>query len=621
MSAHPVLVARKRAGANRLLPAILVTLSSVAGLVFGAGAPANAAVDESVSYLAPDYQRGELTGDATIDRSDLSLLLAAVGRTAADPGWETVAAADVDGDGVITVADVAAVSQRFLYDDDPFVLVEADIVSMQKAMTAGVLTSEQLTAQYLRRIAAYDRQLGVDSAEPEGALESIIATNPAVMAEAAALDDERARSGPRSILHGIPVIAKDNINLAGLATTTGCACLADNVTSTDAESIERLKRLGAIVIAKANLSEFAQSTVLSSSSYGETKNAYSFSLFPGGGSSGGTGASVSANLGAVGLGTDTGGSIRIPSSFNALVGIRPTTGLVSREGVIPLDLYRDTVGPMARTVSDAALTLDALAGSDPDDPMTAAADSHKPASYAQALDRNALRGARVGYVTGLEWDETPAATSPLIPEARAALEAAGATVVDVGAFGTVNGVALADTAGSRSFTRDMNAYLDRFYRPGFTFADLAQRVADAEKAGTPLSSYPASTVRAWASISEEERLAAYPRFIALQTAMRERVDQLMADNDLDALIYPSTSGTMGLGGFNNRIGAVAGYPSITVPMGRATWIPEVVPLGGFPMGLEFLAEPYAESTLIGFAYAFEQQTHHRRASALFPALP
>jgi len=604
---------------KRATTATVVTTLAAATLVFAGAAPAHASED-SVSYLAPDYQRGELTGDGKIDDDDLGMLMVAVGREAGDPEWDAVAPADADGDGVITVADVAALSKQFVYDDDPFEILETDVVSIQKAMTAGVLTSQQLTAQYLSRIAAYDRVDGIDPATPAEALESIIATNPTAMAEAAALDEERATKGPRSILHGIPVIAKDNINLAGIATTAGCACLADNVTSTDAETIERLKQMGAIVIAKANLSEFAQSTTSSISKYATTRNAYGLGRDPGG-SSGGTGASISANLGAVGLGTDTGGSVRVPSSFNALVGIRPTIGLVSREGVIPLDMYRDTVGPMARSVSDAALTLDALAGSDPDDSVTASADAHKPTSYAQALDAQALEGKRIGYISGLVSGNAQAPGFRLVTDAQEALKAAGATVVEVGSFGSVNGYSLGGLPGSKSFTHDMNAYLDAYYKPGYTFADLAQKVTDAANAGSTISSWSAATVRGWASTTDAERDAAYPTFSATQQAMRNRIDQLMKQYDLDAVIYPSTGGTVGSPASNNRISAFSGYPAISVPMGYANSALDTTSYSGFPMGLEFLAEPYSEQKLIGFAYAFEQQTHHRRETTLFPDLP
>ncbi|MDQ1122587.1 amidase family protein [Microbacterium trichothecenolyticum] len=602
---------------------ITTTLAALvsAALLLGTAAPAQAS-DTSVGYLAPDFQRGELTGDHKIDEDDLSLLMAALGRQTGEPGWVVVAPADADRDGVITVFDVAALSRQYVYDDDTFELLEADVVSMQKAMTAGVLTSQQLTAEYLRRIAAYDRTEGLDSREPKAALESLIATNPTAMAEAAALDAERAATGPRSILHGIPVIAKDNINLAGIATTSGCGCLRDNVTATDATTIQRLRSMGAIVIAKANLSEFAESTIFSTSAYGTTRNAYNLAYIPGG-SSGGTGASISANLGAVGLGTDTGGSVRVPSSFNSLVGIRPTVGLVSREGVFPLDEYRDTVGPMTRTVSDAALTLDALAGSDPADPVTASADARKPDSYARALDPLALRGARLGYLSDRGPDDAQAGDFQLVAAARADLEAAGATVVDIGELGPINGGALEQVHGSRSFAHDADVYLDTFYKPGYTFADLAQKVTDAEKAGTPISSLPASTVREWASTTPEERQEYTAMFLAGQKALQERLDQLMQQNDLDALIYPSTGDRDPelLAGYNNFLSAFSGYPAVSVPMGYADIVVSQGTIPDFPRGLEFLAEPYAEEKLIGLAYAYEQQTHHRRQTALFPDLP
>ncbi|BDI21755.1 amidase family protein [Herbiconiux sp. L3-i23] len=605
------------------------TVSGItAGIIVAGGlvavAPPAYAADESVSYPAPDYLKGELTGDLKIDTDDLSLLLVNIGATSADPVWPQVAAADLDGDGTISIVDVSLLSKQYLYDDGDFELLETSIVDIQKAMTAGSLTSAELTAQYLQRIGAYDRTAGIDTRTTAAAaqmFESIIASNPDAMAQAAALDAERATTGPRSILHGVPFIVKDNINTVGMATTAGCACLSDNVTDTDAETVERLRAAGAVLIAKANLSEFAQSTVSSISKFGTTMNAYRLDKNSGG-SSGGSGASVSANFAPFSLGTDTGGSVRVPASFNSVVGIRPTIGLVSREGVIPLDLYRDTVGPLARTVSDAALALDALAGSDPLDAVTAGADAAKPVSYVQGLDAAALKGKRIGYITGLVSGTADAVGFRLVDDAKADLRAAGATVVDVGAFGNVAGYALGSLPSSRSFTHDMDEYLDTYYEDGYTFLDLAEKVAESERVSPndDMSSWPSSTIRGWATTTEAERDAAYPTFLRAQQAMRARVDQLMAQYQLDALIYPSTGGVVESPGSNNRISAYSGYPAISVPMGFADSALDATSHDGTPMGLEFLAEPYSEAKLISYAYAYEQQSQNRRPTAVFPAL-
>lgn len=590
------------------------------GAVLGSGligaAPAAVADDGSVSYLAPAYQRGELTGDGKIDIDEIAILMAALGVTDTDPDWNLIAPADLDADGVITLVDVSMVSQQFIYDDGEFELVDADLVDIQAAMTAGTLTSAELTAEYLARIAGYDRSTDVDPRTPAEMLESIISTNPDAMAQATALDSERAATGPRGMLHGVPIIVKDNINTIGMATTTGCMCLSDNYTTTDAETVERLRAAGAVVIAKANLSEFANSTTSSISAYGTVRNAYALASSPGG-SSGGTGAAISGNLAAFGLGTDTGGSVRVPSSFNGLVGLRPTMGLVSREGVIPLDLYRDTVGPMARSVSDVALALDAMAGSDPLDGTTVAADGAKPISYTASLDAGALSGMRIGYVSGF-MSTTDTTGSSLLPGLRADLAAAGATVVDVGGFGTVNGYSVGNLAGSSSFTHDMDEYLDTYYEPGYTFMDLANKVAASEAAyaaGTVPrddSSWPSSTIRGWASTTEAERNAAFPTFTSNQTGVRNRINSIMATNDLDAIIYPSTSGATANAGSSNRISAFSGYPAISVPMGSSTT--------GLPMGIEFLAEPYSEAKLLSFAYAYEQVSQNRTPTTLFPRL-
>ncbi|RYG66971.1 hypothetical protein EON77_16925, partial [bacterium] len=363
-------------------------------------------------------------------------------------GWAAVSAADHDGDDTITVTDVARLAQAMIYDDGKFELVEASVLDMQAAMNAGVLTSVDLTRQYLDRIEAYDNAK-VDPAANGRPLKSIISTNPEALELAAAADAERAENGMTSVLLGIPVALKDNYDTKDMPTTAGCACWEENQTQDDAEMVEGLRAQGAVVLAKASLDEFAygfssqfsafqgvtvngdtttQRSTLVASPYATSKTA--------GGSSGGTGASISANLAALGFGSDTGGSIRVPSSYNQLVGVRPTVGLASRDGIVPLALSQDTGGPMARSVSDAAIAMDAVVGVDENDTVTQRQVGKVPNSYTKYLDPKALEGKRIGYFPQMVPSLTAtnagqAAAARRFEQAKADLEAQGATVVPV----------------------------------------------------------------------------------------------------------------------------------------------------------------------------------------------
>ncbi|MFC5653858.1 amidase family protein, partial [Paenibacillus solisilvae] len=286
-------------------------------------------------------------------------------------------------------------SQQAIYNDGDFQLVEARVIDAQASMEAGKLTAVELTQKYLDRIAAYDK--ATVNGDPATALNSIIEVNDHALQDAAKLDAEREQSGPRSLLHGIPVIVKDNFNTADIATTVGCKCLDGFLPENDAEMVEKLRDAGAIVLAKANLTEFA-SGYSGQSSYMRSSNAY-LSGGESGGSSAGTGAAIAANLGMIGLGSDTGGSIQVPGAYQGLADVYQSFGLVSREGIAPLAGDQDRGGPLTRTLDDSVIMLDLYAGTDPEDPTTANADAERELSYAAALDKNGLKGARIGYVS------------------------------------------------------------------------------------------------------------------------------------------------------------------------------------------------------------------------------
>ena len=305
----------------------------------------------------------------------------------------------------------------------PFDVLERTIPELQAAMENGRVTSRQIVAQYLARIAAYD--------DRGPALNAMISLNGRALEEADALDRERAASGPRGPLHGIPVVVKDNFDVAGLPTTAGAIALAGWYPPDDAFQVARLKAAGAVIIGKANMHELAYGMTTVSSAGGQTRNPYDPTRNPGG-SSGGTGAAVAANYAAAGMGTDTCGSIRMPSFHHALAGLRGTQGLSSRDGIVPLALTQDMGGPLAKTVTDVALVLDATVGFDPADEVTARSRGQLPDSYAAYLTEGALAGARIGVVTWLVGDapeDEPGAA--VIRAALETLETAGAAVVDV----------------------------------------------------------------------------------------------------------------------------------------------------------------------------------------------
>lgn len=300
-------------------------------------------------------------------------------------------------------------------------------------MLHGAVTSRDLVAMYLARIAAYDQQ--------GPALNAISVINPNALAQADALDAERRATGPRGPLHGIPVIVKDNYDTAGMQTAGGSVLLKGWDPGADATLVAKLRDAGAIIIAKSNMHEWAWSWETYGSLFGQTRNPYALDRVPGG-SSGGTGAAIAANFAAAGMGSDTRGSIRVPSAHNSLAGLRPTQGLISRAGIIPLSHTQDTGGPMGRTVTDLAIVMDAIAGYDPADPTTATAVGRTPPSYTSYLQADGLRGARIGLLTNLlGTDPEDAEVAAVIRAAAEEMRGRGAEVVEV----TIDGLAaLAD---------------------------------------------------------------------------------------------------------------------------------------------------------------------------------
>jgi len=489
-----------------------------------------------------------------------------------------------------------------------FDVVETSIAQIHAAMLDGRLTARQLVESYLERIEAYDKR--------GAALNAIIEVNPRALERADELDAALAASGLTGPLHGIPMIVKDNYDFAGMPTSAGSASLAESMPPDDSFQVARIRAAGAIVLAKSNMAEFAFSPneTIGSRIPGFTRNPYATNRVPAG-SSGGTAAAVAASMGAVGLGTDTGNSIRGPSAHNALVGIRSTIGLTSRDGIVPLYFSHDIGGPMARSVADAVAVFDVIAGTDPADPTTVEADARRAVDYNEFLDAGVLADARLGVVRQIvDRESGDARVRQVFEEALADLRAAGAEIVDPVAIPMLD--ERVQFWCSR-FRYDLNTYLATL-GPDAPVKTLTEVVAT--------RGYD-RTVRDRLRGSLEESLEDPDVLCAEQTANRRRfaaqVAGILEDNDLDALIFPTWANVPRLigdlrspGGDNSQVlSPQTGFPAITVPMG---WIEE----GGeqLPAGLQMLGNAWTEPRLIALAYAYEQATRHRHAPPTTPAL-
>ncbi len=477
---------------------------------------------------------------------------------------------------------------------------EATIPELQDAMDAGRVTAAQLVDAYLARIDAYDQ------AGPR--LNSIIRLNPNARLEAEALDRERAARGPRGLLHGIPIILKDNYDTADLPTTAGSIALAGLVPPDDAFQVRKLRDAGAIILAKSNLHELAMGITSISSLGGQTLNPYDLSRNAGG-SSGGTGAAIAASFAAVGWGSDTCGSIRIPASQNNLFGLRPTKGLSSIDGIIPLCHTQDVGGPLARTVIDLAIGLDATIGPDPADPATRALDSVPLPRFMDALDSTVLHGARLGVLTMLFGDAPEDRESDRV--VRAALEQMqqlGAEIVEIDMPGLDTLLRGSSVIGFE-FKFDFIDYLSA--TPGAPVASL-QDIMDQRLYHEALESRYQSRNRVEQRDSEEYRAA-----LAKRGAVRKAVIAVLSDGRLDALVYPTIRRKAArIGdpqrGSNCQLSAASGLPALSMPAGFTA--------DGLPVGLELLGLPFDDARLLALGYSFERSYHPRRPPANTPPL-
>lgn len=476
-------------------------------------------------------------------------------------------------------------------------VVEASISDLQAAMAEGRTSAVALVAAYQERIARIDRD------GPR--LNSVLELNPEATPIAEALDREREASGPRSPLHGIPILLKDNIDTGDrLHTSAGSLALKDSFARRDATLVTGLRAAGAIILGKANMTEWANFMAVGmkngySSRGGQVRNAYG-AAFDVGGSSSGSAVAVAASLCAAAVGTETSGSIISPASRNSVVGIKPTVGLVSRAGVIPISATQDTPGTFGRTVADAAAVLGALTTVDRRDPATRLRPSATPADYSASLVAGGLQGATIGVPRAAFWDRGPQAVTDVAIRALEKLREGGATLVDPADIpGAPAALELGIDVMIYEFRRDLNRYL-RSLDPSLPVHNLKDIIAFDEARPGEMLRYGHTLLLA-AQATGGVGTAAYQRARSedLRLAKDEGLDPTFARHGLDALVFPGTYGV--------AIGAKAGYPSITVPAGYTD--------DGLPVGLTFLGPAWSEPALIRLAHDFEQRMAARRPPA------
>jgi amidase len=508
-----------------------------------------------------------------------------------------------------------------LPDGKPFELEEVTISELQDGMKSGKFTAQSLVEKYSARIDEVDKP-AVDKRGPW--VNAIIEMNPEALAIADALDQERKSKGPRGPLHGIPILIKDNIATADrMMTTAGSLALVGSKPAKDSFVAQKLRAAGAVILGKTNLSEWANirsshSTSGWSGRGGLTRNPYALDRNPCGSSSG-TGAGISANLAAVGIGTETDGSIVCPSSLNGLAGIKPTVGLVSRANIIPISHSQDTAGPMCRTVRDAAILLGALTGVDADDAATAASAGKSQTDYAQFCDPSGLKGARIGVAR--KYFGFSDAVDALMGQALDLMKNQGATLVDPADIETLGKF---DDSEFMIFLyelkADLNAYLSRL-QPGSPVRTLQDIIEFNERNRQKEMPYFGQDIfiksEAKGTLSEKEYTDALAK--NHQLARVEGIDALMDKHQLDAIVAP-TGGPAWLtdlitgdhfGGGSSNAAAVAGYPNINVTAGS---------IMGLPVGISFFGRAWSEPTLIKIAYSFEQASKARQAPKFLASL-
>jgi Asp-tRNA(Asn)/Glu-tRNA(Gln) amidotransferase A subunit family amidase len=492
-----------------------------------------------------------------------------------------------------------------------FQIMEASISDIHRGFESGKLTCRSLVQQYLDRIQAYDQQ--------GPALNAMLYLNPKALEQADAMDKAFKRGARLKPLQCIPLVLKDVFDTADMPTTGASLALKGMQPAKDAFTVARFRQSGALILGKTNMHELALAGVTASSLGGQTKNPYELTRTPGG-SSGGTGVALAANFATVGTGSDTVNSIRSPSSANSLVGIRPTRGLISRAGVIPVSFTQDAVGPLARTVADAAVVLDVMAGYDPDDPVTALGVGKVPKTYSAFLDSHGLKGARIGVLRTL-FGTGPdhAEVNRVMANALQALKDQGAVLVEINDAAFDTGKLNSDLDVQKyEYKFQLNNYLK--VQPNPPVHSLAELIATGNYHKPSLEKFLASAQSYENGLNEAD----YKDRRLKIDDLRVQLANVMAKNNVIALVYPHQKrlpvmiGDMNQAERNGILASLTGFPAITVPAGFSA--PTASAPIGVPVGIEFLGQPFSEPQLLKIAYSFEQATHARKPPQSAPPL-
>jgi amidase len=496
------------------------------------------------------------------------------------------------------VALAVVLGARVLNAQDP--VYEKTVTQLQSEMTAGRLTSLQLVDAYLARVAAYDKQ--------GPSINAIIAVNPKARDDARRLDAERRAGRVRGPMHGIPVVVKDNYTTTEMTTTGSSVALAGFIAGRNSSQVQQMIDAGAIILGKTVMHELAMGVTGASSLGGQTCNPYDPTRIPGGSSSG-TGAAIAASFAAVGWGSDTCGSIRIPAASNNLFGLRPTKGLTSIAGIIPLSSTQDVAGPLARTVTDLAVALDVTIAADANDPATRILTDRRSFSFARSLDTNALRGARIGVLTSLFGNQAEdTEVTDIVRAALARMKEAGAEIVEVEVRG-LDSVARIAGVIDYEFKPDFEEFIAPFPNaPVKTVQEIIDRRLYHMAIDAALNRRNATGSRT----SEAYKVALQRRDVA-----RQMVERMLDSLKLDGVAYPTVRRKPTLIGQpqppgNCQLSAVTGLPAMAMPAG---FTPD-----SLPIGLEILGRSLSDRRLVAIAFAYEQRVHPRRAPRLTPAL-
>ena len=496
-----------------------------------------------------------------------------------------------------------------------FDVMETSIAKVHQAYAAGQLSARQLAQMYLDRIEAYDKK--------GPTINSVITINPDALSEADRLDAAFKESGLVGPLHGIPVVLKDQMDVAGIRTTLGSLVFKDYVPTQDAFVVEKLKKAGAIILAKVTLGELGGGDTYGSL-FGETRNPYDLERTVGG-SSGGTGAAVSSNFATIGIGQEGFASIRRPSTWNSIVGMRPTAGLVSRSGVYAgWPSTNGSLGPMTRTVTDLATLLDVMVGYDPEDPVTAFGVGHAPESYTDFLIEDGLKGARIGILREpMGSDSEPDSqdfknVTVMFDKAISDLKAAGAQVVDPIEIPDLNELLAKRSSSTRDGGASTRMYLSRNPNSPYKTADDIQSAPDYDK------TFRRRRGSSGGGTSSGSRENAHYEYLLAREELMTNVMKVMADYQLDAILHKSVEHTPTLikDGINPPYVNHKGAPHLNTFLIYAASI--AVPAGftidDLPVGITFFGRPYSEPTMIKLAYAYEQATRHRKVPPATPGL-